>query len=107
MEFEIVLSPEAVTDFKRLDGGIRASVRKAISTHLQNEPQKVSKSRIKRLRGLRRPEYRLRIDQVRVYYDVNEDDSRVEILRVIPKLQTYKYLEEEGIPYEDDAIDES
>ena len=39
---------------------------------------KRSKSRIKRLRGLRHPQYRLRIDEIRVFYDVEGD--RVEIL---------------------------
>jgi len=39
-----------------------------------HEPTKASKTRIKRLRGLSRPQYRLRVgDDVRVFYDVIEE----------------------------------
>jgi len=53
---------------------------------------KVSKSRIRRLRGLRRPQYRLRIDDIRVFYDV--DGGTVQVLAIIPKLITAQWLEE-------------
>ncbi len=46
---------------------------------------KTSKSRIKRLRGLRRPQYRLRVDEIRVSYDVA--GNTVEILAIVPKSQ--------------------
>ncbi len=38
---------------------------------------------IKRLRGLKRPQYRLRVDDIRVYYDVIE--TNVEVLAIIGK----------------------
>jgi hypothetical protein len=41
-------------------------VRDTISRHLRHEPTKVSKSRIKRLRGLSQPQYRLRVGDIRV-----------------------------------------
>src|SRR4030095_605923 len=44
---------------------------------------KTSKSRIKRLRGLRRPQYRLRVDNTRVFYDVI--DEAVAVLAIVPK----------------------
>jgi len=56
----------------------------------------VSKSRIKRLRGLRKPEYRLRIGEVRVFYDVV--GTEVHILAVIPKSKAAEWLREWGIP---------
>jgi mRNA-degrading endonuclease RelE of RelBE toxin-antitoxin system len=43
----------------------------------------VSKSRIKRLRGLSRPQYRLRIGEVRVFYDVAR--NTVEVLAIVSK----------------------
>ena len=52
------------------------------STH---EPTKVSKSRIKRLRGLSQPQYRLRVGDIRVFYDVTE--TTVHVLAIIPKAQ--------------------
>lgn len=83
MPFEIVLAPEAVEDLRRLPANVRATVRTALETHLRHEPKKTSRSRIKRLRGLLRPQYRLRIDEVRVFYDVSV--TAVEVLAIVSK----------------------
>jgi len=61
---------------------------------LRHAPTKVSKSRIKKLRGLRRPQYRLRIDDIRVFYDVAE--GTVQILAVIPKSKAAQWVEQAG-----------
>ncbi|MGO9398722.1 MAG: type II toxin-antitoxin system RelE family toxin, partial [Xanthobacteraceae bacterium] len=64
---------------------MRAIVRAALETYLRHEPAKTSRSRIKRLRGLARPQYRLRVDDVRVFYDIS--NSTVEILAVVSKAE--------------------
>jgi mRNA interferase RelE/StbE len=69
-------------------------VRDAIERHLRYEPTKVSRSRIKRLRGLERPQYRLRVDEVRVFYDVTE--TAVEILAIVSKGKAQKWLDEKA-----------
>jgi len=92
MRYKIILSPEAVEDLKQLDAHIRARVKDLIE--VRHEPTKASKSRIKRLRGLRHPRYRLRIDEIRVFYDVKE--NRVEILAIIPKSKAMEWLEKVG-----------
>ena len=84
MAYEIVLAPEAVDDLKRLKANVRAAVRAAMEAHLRHEPTKTSRSRIKRLRGIRRPQFRLRVDEVRVFYDVS--DEAVEVLAVVAKI---------------------
>ena len=94
MRYEIILSPEAVEDLKLLDAHTRAKVKDSIEIHLRHEPAKISKSRIKRLQGLRQPQYRLRIDEIRVFYDV--EGSRVEILAIISKARTAEWLEKAG-----------
>lgn len=94
MRYAIILSPEAVEDLGHLKTNLRASVRDAIETHLRHTPTKVSKSRIKRLRGLKRPQYRLRVDDVRVYYDVIE--SNVEIVAIISKSDSAEWLARVG-----------
>jgi mRNA-degrading endonuclease RelE of RelBE toxin-antitoxin system len=94
MRYDIILSPEAVDDLRHLKASVRASVRDAIETHLRHAPTKTSKSRIKRLRGLKRPQYRLRIDDVRVYYDVIE--SNVEIVAIISKAESAEWLARVG-----------
>lgn len=90
MPFAIVLAPEAVEDLSRLRAALRSSVKAAIQTHLRHEPEKTSRSRIKRLRGLSRPHYRLRVGDVRVFYDVV--DGVVEVLAVVPKAETTAWL---------------
>jgi len=96
MRFEILLAPEALEDQKKLDPDVWAGVRKAIDLHLRHEPMKVSRSRIKRLRGLRKPQFRLRVGDVRVFYDVVGDE--VHILAIVPKSQAVAWLEELGEP---------
>lgn len=96
MPFEIVLAPEAVEDIKRLTAKVRATVRAALETHLRHEPEKASRSRIKRLRGLLRPQYRLRVDEVRVFYDVS--GTTVEVLAIVPKSEAESWLAQFGNP---------
>lgn len=94
MRYEIILAPEAVEDLRRLKARLRATVRDAIEKHLRHEPTKASKSRIKRLRGIRRPQYRLRADEIRIFYDVAE--RSVEILAIVPKQKAVAWLEKIG-----------
>jgi mRNA interferase RelE/StbE len=94
MPFAIVLAPEAVEDLARLKATSRAAVKAALQTHLRYEPQKTSRSRIKRLRGLSRPQYRLRVGDIRVFYDVADDV--VEVLAVVPKSETPSWLAQFG-----------
>jgi mRNA interferase RelE/StbE len=90
MSFAIVLAPEAVEDFRRLTANMRATVRTALETHLRHEPEKSSRSRIKRLRGLLRPQYRLRVGEVRVFYDVS--GTTVEVLAIVAKSEADSWL---------------
>ena len=90
MPFAIVFAPEAVEDLRRLKANIRVAVRTAIEAHLRHEPEKVSRSRSKRLRGLPRPQYRLRIGEVRVFYDVS--GATVEVLAIMAKSEAESWL---------------
>ena len=94
MRHEIILAPEAIADLKRLSARARTQVRDALEKHLRHEPTRTSRSRIKRLRGLTRPQYRLRVDEMRVFYDV--EGRRVEILAVVMKADVVAWLEREG-----------
>jgi mRNA interferase RelE/StbE len=94
MRYEIIFSPEAVADLRRLKAHLRAAVRDAIEQHLRHEPIKESKGRIKRLRGRARPQFRLRVDEVRVYYDV--EAGTVEILAIVLKSESGSWLQEAG-----------
>lgn len=94
MRYEIIIAPEAVDDLRRLSAFDRAAVQDALERYLRHEPTKVSRSRIKRLRGMRRPQYRLRVEDVRVFYDVAED--AVEVLAIVAKDDANEWLEREG-----------
>ena len=96
MPYDIVLAPQAVEDRRRLKAGVRAAVTDAIQRHLRHEPTKTSKSRIKRLRGLARPQYRLRVGEFRVSYDVTEDT--VEVLAIVSKSEVDAWLAQAGEP---------
>jgi mRNA-degrading endonuclease RelE of RelBE toxin-antitoxin system len=95
MRFEIIVAPDAVASIRRLDARIRSEVTDHIEAHLRHEPRKVSKSRIKRLRGLRQPQYRLRVGEIRVFYDVIEND--VHVLAVVAKSRASEWLNDKGI----------
>jgi mRNA-degrading endonuclease RelE of RelBE toxin-antitoxin system len=94
MKFDIVLAPEAVEDFRRPKASLRATVKRALETHLRHEPGKTSRSSIKRLRGMRRPQYRLRVGEVRVFYDIL--GSVVEVLAIVDKAETESWLAQFG-----------
>ena len=96
MAFAIVLAPAAATALKNLSVPIRTGVTKALKVHLTHEPTKVSKSRIKRLRGLSQPQYRLRVGDIRVFYDVTE--TQVQVLAIITKAEAQAWLDEQGTP---------
>jgi mRNA interferase RelE/StbE len=94
MRREILFAPEALQDIKRLSARDRSLVRDAIERHLRYEAEQVNRSRIKRLRGLSQPQYRLRVEGFRVFCDLT--DEAVEVLAVIPKSGTAAWLEEMG-----------
>lgn len=94
MPFEIMLAPEAIEDLRTLSADIRARVRDGLEIHLRHQPQRTSRSRIKRLRGVRRPQYRLRIGEVRIFYDVT--GATVEILAIVAKSEAEGWLAQFG-----------
>lgn len=94
MRYEILLAPEATQDLKDLGAHARAALRGAIEKHLRHEPARTSKSRIRRLRGLARPQFRLRVGEVRVFYDVVE--NRVEVLAIVRMSDAEAWLERAG-----------
>jgi len=61
---------EALREMKRFHA---REVLDAVESHLRFEPERTSKSAIKRLRGRQQATYRLRVGEYRVFYDVGED----------------------------------
>ena len=102
MKYDIIFAPEAEEDLERLGAYDRVKVLDAIETHLRYEPEKVSKSRIKRLHQMDWPQYRLRVDDIRGFYDVIyiAEDGVVEILAIREKSEAMKWLAEHGVESE-------
>src|SRR6266699_1060859 len=90
MRFELRLARTAERQLSALPAYHRATVRAALETHLRHEPMKPSKSRIKHIRGLNRPQYRLRVDEFRVYYDVICQE--VQVLAIVSKTEAAEWL---------------
>jgi mRNA-degrading endonuclease RelE of RelBE toxin-antitoxin system len=94
--FAIVLAPEAVEDLERLRANLRADVRAALETHLRREPANASRGRIERLRGIRQPQYRLRVGEVRIFYDAT--GATVQILAIVAKAEADRWLARSANP---------
>jgi mRNA interferase RelE/StbE len=94
MRYDVILAPEAVRALRELPARQRTEVREALERHLRFEPTRTSRSRIKRLRGFRQPQYRLRVNEIRVFYDVTE--NAVEVLAIIRKSEAQEWLDEAG-----------
>ncbi|MBI4518409.1 MAG: type II toxin-antitoxin system RelE/ParE family toxin [Deltaproteobacteria bacterium] len=92
--YEIVLKHGAIEDLDGLRKYDATQIADAMEKHLTHEPTKESRSRIKRLRGVSEPDYRLRVADYRVFYSVREQERRVDVLRIMHKDETREYCEE-------------
>jgi mRNA interferase RelE/StbE len=90
--FRIVVRPRAATQIRRLRRVDAVALLDAFESHLRHEPDRVSRSRIKRLRGRLTATYRLRVGNYRVFYDIG--DAEVVIIAVLHKRQTAEFYGE-------------
>jgi mRNA-degrading endonuclease RelE of RelBE toxin-antitoxin system len=95
VRYDIELTRNAEQDYLSLDARWRANIKAALEVHLRHEPTKESKSRIKRLRELDHPQYRLRVHEHRVFYDVTED--LVMVHAIVPKDKADVWLAQFGV----------
>jgi mRNA-degrading endonuclease RelE of RelBE toxin-antitoxin system len=94
MAFNIHLDPQAREDLKPMRGFERAAILDTIERVLTQSPTITSRTRIKRLRKIESPEYRLRVGEFRVFYDVEEQE--VYVLRILAKSEADQFLKEMG-----------
>jgi mRNA interferase RelE/StbE len=93
---DIVLRPSAVRDLDRLRKYDATLIADGMERFLTNAPTREGRSRIKRLRGISNPDFRLRLDDYRVFYNVHASTRTVEVLRILHKDQTAQYYQEVG-----------
>jgi mRNA-degrading endonuclease RelE of RelBE toxin-antitoxin system len=94
MPFEIDVTQEAELDLDVIRPYHRNQILDSIETHLHHTPTRESRTRIKSLRLLDSPAYRLRIGDFRVYYDVDEAAGTVTVLQVLSKEVSLGHLAE-------------
>jgi mRNA-degrading endonuclease RelE of RelBE toxin-antitoxin system len=85
--------PEALEDLN----GLRPTCAQPCATalrHIFGTSQRASRSRIKRLKKMSQPQYRLRLGDIRVFYDVTEE--QVEILAIVLKSEATEWLAKHG-----------
>jgi len=90
MPYEFRYSNEAVEQLKNLRVFDRTTILDQIEQILIVKPTVVSKSRIMRLREPAATQYRLRIGEFGVFYDVEEE--AVLIIQVLSKQDSIDYL---------------
>lgn len=94
MPFTVILDSAALADLRASRAYDRAMVLDTIERVLGTTPTRLSKSRIRRLRGLDSPQYRLRVGEFRVFYDVV--GIGVHVMRVLSQADVAEYLREMG-----------
>ena len=92
--FEIILKQSAVRDMDALRKYDASAIADGMERHLSHKPGRISKSRIKKLKGIKDPDYRLRIGRYRIFYSIEEAQGRVIVLRIMHKDQTQEYYKE-------------
>jgi len=88
----ILYSAEAIADVRRLRAHDRAAVLRAVLGRLTKDAD-VEAGAVKRLRQPAPTGFRLRVGNIRVYFDVEPD--AVYIIRILTKADSLRYLEVE------------
>jgi mRNA-degrading endonuclease RelE of RelBE toxin-antitoxin system len=83
--YDIQYADEAVADIRALRAYDRRKVLDGIKEHLTHQPKFVSRTRIKAMVQPFWSQFRLRIEDFRVYYDVDDETHEVNVLRVLQK----------------------
>ena len=86
--YEIRYATAAIDDLRGMRAFNRREILDGVELHLRHDPTFVSQSRIKAMAQPFWSEYRLRIGDFRVYYDVDQVGRLVNVLRILMKTTT-------------------
>jgi len=89
--FDIEFKAEAVAAIRKIKSFHAKQILDAVESHLRSEPERTSKTTIKRLRGKQQATFRLRVGDYRVYYDVAE--NVVSVVAILHKNETPRFYE--------------
>ena len=91
MSYEVRYSDRAIVQLKGLRAYDRSAILETIEQTLVTHPTKVSKSSIKLLKQPAPTQYRLRVNNFRVFYDV--EDDIVTVMEILSKEDSVPYLD--------------
>ena len=94
MSYELRYSHEAVGQLKALRAFDRAAILDQIEQMLGTNPTLESKAKVKKLRQPAPTQFRLRVGEFRIFYDVEE--TTVNIVQILTKQEAMRFLEEES-----------
>jgi mRNA interferase RelE/StbE len=94
MRFEVRYSDEAVEKLKALRAYDRVAIMDQIEQVLMVNPTLESKARVKLLRQPAPTQYRLRVGEFRVFYDVVQ--AFVLVIQILSKEESIAYLGEQS-----------
>lgn len=92
MPYSVQFTPEAARQLRTLRAFERVKIADQCLRILSVNPMLTSKACIKRLRDDVFPPYRLRVDDYRVFYDVEEERQTVMIYAVIDKSEASEWI---------------
>jgi mRNA-degrading endonuclease RelE of RelBE toxin-antitoxin system len=92
--FEVIFTAMAKATLGELSRAEPVAAVEMIEAVLTHQPVQQSKSRIKRLREFRVPQFRLRVEHMRVYYSV--DGPTVTVHAVVTKESATQWMAESG-----------
>ncbi len=95
VNFNIKRKQAVVKDLRQIDGSEQKKIFSAIVKYLENIPDEPHGTRIKKMEHLEQPQYRLRVGDYRVFYDVENQD--VIVLGIVHKKKTEKWLRSNGV----------
>ena len=90
--FDVKFKFEDLAALRKIKSFCAQQILDAIESHLRLEPERTSKTRIKRLRGKQQATFRLRVGDYRIFYDVLE--NVVSVVAILHKDETPKFYEQ-------------
>jgi mRNA-degrading endonuclease RelE of RelBE toxin-antitoxin system len=93
MAFEVRYSRRAVAQLRNLRAFDRATILDEIERILTINPTVQSKAKIKKLREPAATAFRLRVGDFRVFYDLDEVSTAVNVVQILSKQDSLRYLE--------------
>jgi len=93
MPFEVRYSTRAVKQLKKLRAFDRATVLDEIGRTLTVNPTMESKAKIKKLRQPAPAQYRILVEDFRIFYDVDDVNHSVDVIQILSKEDSLPYLE--------------